>query len=243
METSKLTHAIIVAGHAVCKASPSTPLAKLANDENWILQTFQKGEPPHYIAHIRTAVTLAANDPSALLIFSGGQTRPQSHISEAHGYLNVAHAHHFWGHNHVPDRVVTEEYARDSFDNLLFGIARFLECVGSLPLHVTLVSWGFKKDRFLFHAYSIRWPLEKFAFVNVGDPHQLDLAVRAEASTLHAFRRDATGYGTNGSGLGDKKHSRNPHGRQHTYCTSCPLMRQVLEYTGCERLPKRLVPW
>jgi len=48
--------------------------------------------------------------------------------------------------------------ARDSFENLLFGVCRFRERAGHYPDTVTVVSWGFKAARFDLHRETLRWP-------------------------------------------------------------------------------------
>jgi hypothetical protein len=39
---------------------------------------------------------------------------------------------------------VVEDYARDSFENLLFSICRFKEVTGNYPARVTVVGYTFK---------------------------------------------------------------------------------------------------
>jgi hypothetical protein len=44
-------------------------------------------------------------------------------------------------------RVTTEEYALDSYQNLLFAIARFHEVTGGWPRRITVVGYGMKRRR------------------------------------------------------------------------------------------------
>jgi hypothetical protein len=44
-------------------------------------------------------------------------------------------------------RVATEEYALDSYQNLLFAIARFKEVTGRRPFKITVVGYGMKRRR------------------------------------------------------------------------------------------------
>jgi hypothetical protein len=44
-------------------------------------------------------------------------------------------------------RVTTEEYALDSYQNLLFAIARFHEVTGGWPRKITVVGYGMKRRR------------------------------------------------------------------------------------------------
>ena len=45
----------------------------------------------------------------------------------------------------VAQRTVTEEFALDSYQNVLFSICRFREIVGHYPDKITVVSFTFKK--------------------------------------------------------------------------------------------------
>lgn len=59
-----------------------------------------------------------------------------------------------------------QEHARDSFENLLFGLCRFHELTGAYPAHVTVVSYSLKKRRFVdLHRAALRWPANLFHFI------------------------------------------------------------------------------
>lgn len=241
---SSLTHAIVVCGHAIYHGGPRlSPPCDAELDRHWLLQPFQKGEGKHYISHVRAGVELASQHAGSLLIFSGGQTRFPSILSEAQGYHDVATVFNFWGQHDVRGRVTTEEFSRDSFDNVLFGIARFHECVGVFPRSLTLVSWSFKQERFTIHATAIRWPLSSFRFLGVGLPDELEKARAAEAATLSKFQKDPFGYGYHDTMLGKKKNARNPYRRQNGYAQSCPSMAPLLQWRGPHTVPESHVPW
>jgi hypothetical protein len=54
------------------------------------------------VEHISTAVQAAAADDTALLLFSGGETRADAGPkSEGLSYFEVAEAHHWWGQPQV----------------------------------------------------------------------------------------------------------------------------------------------
>lgn len=60
-------------------------------------------------------------------------------------------------------RMTTENFALDSYQNLLFSIARFREYTGSYPERITVVGYGMKKSRFEeLHAKAVRWPVKNF---------------------------------------------------------------------------------
>ena len=242
-----LTNLILVAGHAVYIADD---FARPAADESWYLQPFQKGEAPFYIEHIRKGVELAVAETRSLLVFSGGQTRREAGPrSEALSYWMIANHFHWWWRTNVSLRATTEEYARDSFENLLFGICRFFECAGKPPQEVTVVSWAFKKERFDLHRQAIQFPPNRFHFVGVNDP--IDLTGAKEAETDNAkdpFEKDpyATGknphtYTRKGNtvtvNLKSKREERNPMNRTPPYALSYPDLKGLLEYSDTQPYP------
>lgn len=243
MDWSSLKTAIIVCCHAVYNGGPHLTTVTAAEDKNWSLQSFQTEEPPIFIEHVHRGVKLAAADPTSLLIFSGGQTRPPNILSEAQGYHHIAQLHNFWDHPDVRKRVTTEEFATDSYDNVLFGIARFIEAVGNRPEHLTIVTWAFKERRFRYHAWCIRWPMARFCFDGSGVPSDVEQAKAAEEKTLERFVEDPTGHGNVSSVLSKKKQRRNPYHRQHGYLTSCPTMAAVLCWKRIPRVDRLDVPW
>ena len=232
-----LRNLVLVAGHAVYVADDfENPLA----DDSWLLQAFQQGEPPFYVEHIRRGVELAAADHQSLLIFSGGQTRREAGPrSEAQSYWMIARHYFWWGGAGVADRATTEEFARDSFDNLLFGLCRFRECVEDYPEKVTVVSWAFKEQRFALHRDALSFPEKGFVFEGVNNPADLTAAVRGEERALTLFAADPYGAGEE---LSRKEEERNPFNRTHPYETSNPALTGLLRHTGREKYTGAL-PW
>lgn len=232
-----LKNLIIVACHAVYLGHGSSDTER---DECWALEPFQKGEPRYFIEHIKAGIDAAAIDEESLLIFSGGQTRAAAgRFSEAKGYWEVAEQLGLW-QSHVRDRATTEEFARDSFENVLFGICRFHECTARWPIKVGVVSWKFKSLRFDMHRDAIRFPAESFRFIGVNNPENLEVAEASEfRAGIEPFARDP--YGTNAvedlSGenridLAEKRRSRNPFSRSPPYETSCPELKDLLRHKG-----------
>ena len=209
---------IIVAGHAILR-----DLAHVESDDGWYLLDFQRGEPRKYIRHIERAVAEASQDPEALLIFSGGPTRRDAGPrTEALSYWLVAEHFGWFGHPEVRDRAYLEDFARDSFENLLFGICRAHEIKGHLPTSVTVVGWAFKRQRFEdLHRAAIGWPGERFHYIGANDPEHIDQAIAAETSARLRYTADPYSLGTE---FQAKKTDRNPFRRQHGYAISCPEM-------------------
>lgn len=207
-----------MAGHAIVR-----DLAQVEQDSGWFLLDFQRGEPRKYIEHIRRGVAEAAADPDALLLFSGGPTRREAGPrSEALSYWLVAEHYGWFGHTAVRERTYLEDFARDSFENLLFGICRFREVAGVLPEQVSVVSWEFKRQRFEdLHRDAIAWPRERFRYVGANDPDAIGQALEAEQRAREKYRLDPY---SNGPEFRAKKDERNPFRRQNGYALSCPEM-------------------
>jgi hypothetical protein len=231
-EWASLNHVIIVAGHAVYVGEN---FDNVAADRNWYLERFQRGEPRFYIEHIRHGVDLAARDSTSLLVFSGGQTREHAGPrSEAQSYWLIAEHFRWWSQPDVARRATTEEFARDSLENVLFGICRFFECVDRYPEKVTVVSWTFKQSRFEFHRDTLRYPKDRFVFAGVNNPDDLVGAEQGEQRARREFEDDPFGTEIAAAGeparLGDKRSARSPFKRVAPYTQSCRELAALLSH-------------
>lgn len=242
-------HLIMVAGHSV---TVSGHLQDADVDEkDWFLLDYQKGQglPQAIYAHIFTGIDEARKDTKSLLIFSGGETRSVSGPqTESQAYYHVADAMNLWPDNSsVRARTSTEEFATDSFENLLFSICRFREITGSYPKEITVVSFSFKRRRFeMLHAPALRWPEDRFRYVGVDPPEStgFDLQRSTEGESKNAaapFEKDP--YGCHSTVLQEKRKARNPFKRTPPYKLSCPEMKELLEFCGPELIPLMKVPW
>lgn len=230
-----LDRLVIVAGHAVLR-NPSDPHL----DSSWFLLPYQHGEGACYLAHIRAGVELAASQPDTVLIFSGGQSRAEAGpLSEAQGYAMLAEQQDWFGHPEVRTRTLTEERSRDSFENLLFSLARFKEFTGQYPQHLTMVSWGFKEKRFDYFRSLIRWPQDRYAYCGPNDPPQVADSIAAEERTLALYQADPYSAGAD---LRSKRDSRNPQRNQHGYLLTCPELAGLMAHRGPELFAGPL-PW
>jgi len=228
-------NAIIVAGHAIPRDT-----ADLFSDSSWFLLDFQRNEASSYVGHVRRGVELAAADPDSLLIFTGGQSRAEAGAqSEAAGYWGVAEHLDWFGHVDVRTRAITEDFARDSFENLLLGLCRFKEYSCSYPRHVSLVSWEFKRERFHLHREAIRWPASRFTYVGPNNPPDLPRALASESQARERYTRDPYSAGPF---FQSKREQRNPFRRRHPYSQSCPELVSLFEYQGPQLFSGPL-PW
>lgn len=250
-------HLIVVAGHSVVI---SGHLSDADRDESdWFLLEYQKGRglPQSIVAHIREGISEAAKDPRSLLIFSGGETRGQTGpLNEGTSYFHVADAMNLWDEakktgtvaaDTVRARSMSEEFATDSFQNLLFSICRFYEITGSYPRKITMISFTFKQTRFeTMHSKAILWPSNKFRYIGVDPPAStgFDLESAAVGELQNAAKPfESDPYGCHTSLLQEKRRMRNPFNRTPPYELSCPDMKHLLKWCGPERIAKELVPW
>jgi hypothetical protein len=243
---------VVVAGHAPFKESVTTIPAHPEQDDCWVLQPFQRGEPPLYIDHIRRGVDLLRDDPHALLICSGGYTRREAGLrwSEAATYAALAAHFRWWmgegntsSQPELASRIATEDFSRDSFENLLFSLCRFQQLTGDYPRRVTLVSWEFKAARFDWHRAAVRFPADRFRYEGCHQPLILDEGLKGEAVTLREFMENR--YGGSRAMVATRA-GRNPFNRRHDF-ERCPGMEKFFEVindpeNGGTNFPERL-PW
>ena len=240
MAWKNLQNLILVPGHAVYIANNCDDVL---SDNSWYLQDFQKGEPPLYIEHIKEGIEAAHRDPDALLVISGGQSRIEAGPhSEAESYMMIAEHYRWWWNPDVKARTEKEEFARDSFENLLFGICRFYECCDTYPEKITVVGWAFKKERFELHRQAIRFPKSRFSYISVNNPYDSEAAAAGEKVTLDRYRDDPYGVKEGEGSLSEKRTIRNPFNKKHQYGADCPELAGLLQYRGIERYEVEL-PW
>ncbi|GAA5839997.1 hypothetical protein JCM3766R1_000636 [Sporobolomyces carnicolor] len=236
---STLTHLAMIPGHAIwqgCDASHST------QDKDWILQDFQKdgNHVKTYLKHLTKGAEIAVQDPKALLVYSGGQTRPDSTLTEALSYLRLSKFGNVFAQFMTDkerelaatkefDRVTTEDYAMDSFQNLLFSIARFKEFTGRYPSKITVIGYGMKSARFTaLHRKALRWPASAFNYIGIDNEGETSQDYEGEKQNGYKpFEKDL--YGCHAF-LGSKRQTRNPYRRFHGYHSSAPELRGILEY-------------
>lgn len=292
--SEKLNHLVLVPGHAIWAGHD---FRDREDDENWILEPFQRGgSVKTFWKHVSKGVEIADADPSSLLVFSGGQTRPTSLQSEAEGLMSLAlssdlklpvlpgfnFTSHVESHNKITAdrneimgrvgskaqsnagvavspglvgvRMTTENFALDSYENLLFSIARFREYAGRYPQRITVVGYGMKKARFEeLHSKAIRWPTKGYVkgqrkYLYVGIDDEGDVKTHYEGEKLKGyslFERDM--YGCHGK-LRQKRLDRNPTRRFHPYFSSAPELADLMNWCpldnmGLQGVYPHSLPW
>lgn len=151
-------------------------------------------------------------------------------------------------------RTTTEESATDSYQNVLFSIARFHEVTGIYPASITVISHDFKRERFQqLHRASLQYPEEQFQFVGIDPDWEKVVSVKEqiveyEGITRKAWERDPYACAKNGE-LRAKRRGRNPWRRFHSYTTSCPELAGLLAWCGLGETSPQLqfypgaLPW
>ncbi|KAF9231405.1 hypothetical protein BU15DRAFT_56157 [Melanogaster broomeanus] len=247
-----LSHLIIVPGHAIWSGfKPEQAL----DEDFWTLEQYQRGggRLSAFIDHVRHGASLAMEDVNSLLVFSGGQTRLQSTTTEAESYMRLALSMDLFP-THIPTsgrppfpRATTETFALDSFQNLLFSVARFHEVTGRYPSQITVVGYEMKQQRFEeLHRAAIRFPITLFHYIGLQPPATGDEITTAREGE---FRNGYQPYTLDVYGCHDfllsKRRGRNPFIRFHSYHASAPELRGLLEW--CPDDPKEIyrgpLPW
>eukprot|EP00613_Pedinella_sp_CCMP2098_P072781 CAMPEP_0171919294 /NCGR_PEP_ID=MMETSP0993-20121228/17966_1 /TAXON_ID=483369 /ORGANISM="non described non described, Strain CCMP2098" /LENGTH=325 /DNA_ID=CAMNT_0012555895 /DNA_START=128 /DNA_END=1105 /DNA_ORIENTATION=- len=235
---SACDHVIVVCGHAITVVEALDEVD--SSDLSWSLLPYQREQdlPASFVSHIERGVQIAAGDPKSLLVFSGGQTRSTAGPrSEAMSYWLVAEHFAWWGGAaQARPRAVVEDYARDSFENLLFSLCRFKEVTGHYPTRVTVVGYAFKGFRFeSLHRVALGLQAAHFSYVGLQPPSnsKFDLAkaeAGEQANAVALFAADP--YGCSDLGLVAKRMDRNPYKRAVPYGLSCPELGGLLAWCG-----------
>ena len=147
----------------------------------------------------------------------------------------------------MESRAFTEDFSRDSFENLLYSICRAHEAVSYLPLlngnkrmmsisRLTIASFEFKKIRFFLHAIAINFPLKKINYIGSDPPDDgeslLESIHQGELNNaLTPYQYDP--YACYDKKIHDKRHTRNPQIRSHGFFdSSCPHLQPLVFYCG-----------
>ncbi|PVU97841.1 hypothetical protein BB561_000280 [Smittium simulii] len=236
---SELTDLIIVPGHGVYQNELSP-----TNETSWDITFKKKDQHKIFLRHIAGGIDALKQHERALLLFSGTATRPlPTFMTEALGYWLAAKKLN-WLTPEIFSRVMTEEFARDSYENLLFSICRFYEITGNYPDRITVVGFGFKKNRFInLHLKAIRYPKIRFTYIGIdSDVSPLEDKNGELKNGYGPFKKDP--YGCS-EFLSSKKKSRNPQNKIHGYNLSSPQLSELINYCskGHNDLFSGKLPW
>lgn len=168
---------LVLAGHAIW------------NGEHWV-GGFE-GEEAFYAAHVQQAL-LVLEEGYEALVLSGGCTRPAlehdtAGRSEAEGMKQFAIEQGWMSLG--DDRVLLEPYARDTMENMTFGMLRYRREKGKWPSRVGVVSWVAKGLRIQLIGAGLQLG-GRLRIHGVGvypRQHDLERASAAEVNFLHSI--------------------------------------------------------
>ncbi|ROV90523.1 hypothetical protein VPNG_10052 [Cytospora leucostoma] len=192
-------HLIVVCGHAIWAGGPT----KGQDESEWIIEDWKNGETPTYAAHVKAGVKALSEDDRAMLVFSGAPTVPSIRLSEGRSYATLAAANNYWNllgpassatstssksPSDLPllniplhPRILVEERALDSYQNILFSIIHFWRSTSHWPSHLTIVSHQFKRRRLTeAHCTALSFPLDHVRFIGINPPGVPEIVGREE---------------------------------------------------------------
>ncbi|KAK3714486.1 hypothetical protein LTR37_007792 [Vermiconidia calcicola] len=248
--SKEYTNLIIVCCHSIYKGNGDS-----LSEPEWVLQPFQQsnpqtgkpGEQETFITHIVVGTQALEHDPQAMLILSGGKTTVESERSEAESYAIVLKR---LNGDKYTDRVLKEEIATDSYQNLIFSILRFRQHTGRYPGHVTVITHAFKQRRFLdLHAPAIKWPGHSIRVQGINPPMtSKEISHTRDSEMERAYGEFQKDYYGVGKALGGKRKARHWKAERAEYAFASlePSILGLLSWsggnTGTELFPEKL-PW
>lgn len=245
---------VILPCHSIWK--PQSASSTGDDRSEWSLVSFQIEGYDHlaFKEHITRSIEYVKKDANSQLVISGGQTKAElGPVSEAYSFYEL-----FCTLNDdelLLSRITTEEFARDSFENVLFLVCRFYEVHGYYPEHITVIGFEFKRDRFVKHhlGQALNFPEERIEYIgNAPDPKDLnaeqkrayfeDLKMSEAKFAVEPFKIDW--FGRKGS-LKKKRDQRNPFNRFHGYASSnkgiAPFINATLVQEGTDEEVRELL--
>lgn len=123
--------------------------------ENWLLESFQteSNDQISFLKHIELSLNeLNSNLEDSVLVISGGFTKSKIEKSESSSYYELAQKSNLlkkFPNLIKGENILLEEYARDSYENILYSLVTFYQKFGKFPKKVSVVGFGFKRERFL----------------------------------------------------------------------------------------------
>ncbi len=238
---SNLTHLVMVAGHTVHQDFDY--VSKPTDPSSWFLFDYQKKQLPLFLDHAKIGVEIAGRDDSSLVLFSGASHHvgagPQT---EGMSYWYYADSQGWWGYEEAKLRIHSEEFARDSFENLLFSVCRFKQMVGSYPSKITVVGFKFKENRFsTLHREAIGFPKSRFYYVSGKGEHATETEIRGELeNAVSHFKDDPFGCGQY---LAKKKAARNTQRKFAPYPKGCEEIAVLFSYCSKYNYDGNDLPW
>ncbi|OWB58510.1 hypothetical protein B5S28_g4553 [[Candida] boidinii] len=240
---------IILPCHSIYKKVPKKETVsskKLSQDEpgpgfdenDWELAPFQYEAHDHlfFIQHIYASYEyLSQHRTNSVLVFSGGYTKDtQKELSESLSYLNVAKMRGLipleYENTFENGKILLEDRARDSYQNVVFSLIKFRELVNKYPKKIVIVGLEFKRFRFIEqHLKVLQFPVADIEYIGIGPEYpenienlpieeyqeKKDFYFKDLEESEEKFARSPFSkfwFGELGSGLYTKKSKRDPFG-------------------------------
>jgi dihydrofolate synthase len=116
------------------------------------------------------------------LLHLSGLTRKDVKLSEARSYYNVALTLEHFGLLEAGSpaikanpRILLDEFALDSYYNILLSLGEFWRSTGKWPSRLSIVSHGFKRRRIVDgHCGAIGFPLDRVKYIGIDPPNLPD---------------------------------------------------------------------
>ena len=161
---------------------------------------------------------MAGGDLASSLVPSGGATREKAgNLSEGESLKNLIEYEGYFGHPDLRERMLAEVYARDSFENLLFGICCFWITTPASTRSQSRWSAGSSSESdSSCTGRTLRWNRE-FRYAGVNHPQEgspLSMALHGESLKVKQFQRTRTFRVRNWQA---QREAPNPFAQQHPY--------------------------
>lgn len=176
LSTTPPTNLIILPCHSVYK-DELLPEGKIdpkagIDSKSWILAPFQVEADNHlsFIDQVERCKTLIdKRSEHAILMLSGGYAKHQLELSEARSYLNLGLQRGWFSESMINKSVYLEEFSRDSYENVLFSLAKFYKLFKKYPEVITIVGFEYEEPRFVdLHLKTLGYTGENAEYIGIG---------------------------------------------------------------------------
>ncbi|ODQ82176.1 hypothetical protein BABINDRAFT_169616 [Babjeviella inositovora NRRL Y-12698] len=188
------------------------------------------------------------------LLTTGAYAKFKETLGSDHGMLTESELGKFtnenpsdqYEHASLMSRIYTEEFARDSFENVVLSLLRFKQITGTYPQKLTIVGFEFKRARFVDHHLStLGFPAGRVQYIGnsptppIEDDREYFRSLRAAEckNAVSLFMKDLWGCAPP---LLDKKSTRDPFNRGYGLTAQATIRLSPFLITSLEALEDKL---